>query len=167
MRWHLGRPCESVPSLCNAVPYANTQLVNGSVQNIHQCKDQDCQDRRDNNSGCHAYIRACCRHNIFFGGSLGRGTREDIKKMPLMQPTAFGWGCEWGKYGRCRSGGFPIRIGECSRKGTMGTTGLCLSSWWQRDTTCACHLTSLNCTYGTRHVTKCYCSAGLTTTGVY
>ena len=102
----------------------------------------------------------------FLGGSLGRGTREDIK-MPLMQPTAFGWGCEWGKYGRCRSGGFPIRIGECSRKGTMGMTGLCLSFWWQRDTTCACHLTSLNCTYGTRHVTKCYCSAGLTTTRVY
>ena len=113
------------------------------------------------------YPRLLQTRHLFWGGSLGRGIREDIKKMPLMQPTAFGWGCEWGKYGRCRSGGFPIRIGECSRKGTMGTTGLCLSSWWQRDTTCACHLTSLNCTYGTRHVTKCYCSAGLTTTGVY
>ncbi|PIO29808.1 hypothetical protein AB205_0056480, partial [Aquarana catesbeiana] len=65
-----------------------------------------------------------------------------------------GLASEWGKYGCCRSGGFPIRIGECSMKGTMGTTGLCSSSWWQRDTGCACHLASLNCTYGTRHFTR-------------
>ncbi|CAI9567934.1 unnamed protein product [Staurois parvus] len=32
----------------------------------------------------------------------------------------------------------------------MGSTGLCENSWWLRDNTCACHRTSLYCTYGTR-----------------
>ncbi|CAI9579035.1 unnamed protein product [Staurois parvus] len=35
------------------------------------------------------------------------------------------------------------------------------NSWWLWDNTCARHRTSLYCTYGTCHVTKSYCSAGM------
>ncbi|CAI9558193.1 unnamed protein product [Staurois parvus] len=44
---------------------------------------------------------------------------------------------------------------------TRGSMGLCANSWWLLDNTCARHRTSLYCTYGTRHVTKSYCSAGM------
>ncbi|CAI9558583.1 unnamed protein product [Staurois parvus] len=47
------------------------------------------------------------------------------------------------------------------RKDTRSSMGLCANSWWLRDNTCAHHRTSLYCTYGTRHVTKLYCSAGM------
>ncbi|CAI9564239.1 unnamed protein product [Staurois parvus] len=34
------------------------------------------------------------------------------------------------------------------RKDTRSSTGLCANSLWLRDNTCACHGTSLYCTYG-------------------
>ncbi|CAI9592872.1 unnamed protein product [Staurois parvus] len=60
----------------------------------------------------------------------------------------------------CRICGLPIEICKHIRKDTRGSTGLCANSWLQ-DNTCARHRTSLYCTYGTRHATKSYCSAGM------
>ncbi|CAI9614436.1 unnamed protein product [Staurois parvus] len=45
-------------------------------------------------------------------------------------------------------------------KDTRGSTGLCANSWL-RDNICSHHRTSLYCTYGTGHVAKSYCSAGM------
>ncbi|CAI9560695.1 unnamed protein product [Staurois parvus] len=47
------------------------------------------------------------------------------------------------------------------RKDTRSSMGLCANSWWLRDNTCAHHRTCLYWTYGTRHVTKSYCSADM------
>ncbi|CAI9564171.1 unnamed protein product [Staurois parvus] len=65
-----------------------------------------------------------------------------------------GLGSEWGKYGYCRICGLPNGTCKHIRKDTRGSMGLCVNSWWLRDNTCACHRTSLYCTYGTRHGTK-------------
>ncbi|CAI9587200.1 unnamed protein product [Staurois parvus] len=50
---------------------------------------------------------------------------------------------------------------QANPEDTRSSTGLCVNSWWLRDNICARHRTSLCCTYGTRHVTKSYCSADM------
>ncbi|CAI9591746.1 unnamed protein product, partial [Staurois parvus] len=72
-----------------------------------------------------------------------------------------GLGSEWGKYRCCRICGLSIGICKHIRKDTRSSMGLCVNSWWLRDNTCARHCTGLYWTYGTRHVTKSYCSAGM------